>query len=408
MQIYESILMALQSIVNNKLRSALTLLGITIGLFSIIIVMTSITAIQSSFEDVFSSIGANNFYIQKYPAVRIGHGSWRKYRNRKDLSIDQAERLKDMTTLPKAIGVFLNNSSRTIKYKDKNTNPDVTLSGMNLDGLIVSDYNVEHGRGFTYQDMLYGRNVCILGVDVANKLFPSLYPIGEQVRVDNMNLTVIGIFEKQGSVLGQGQDNFLTIPISVYEKYYGDNSSATYGIMTNSKEDFEKTMDQVIGALRIIRKVPLGSDNDFESVTNDQLIEQFNDITKYFKVGAGVIAFIALIAAGVGIMNIMLVNVTERTKEIGIRKSIGARKSVIRSQFVAEAVVLSQVGGLLGIVLGVIGGNIVALTMNVNVVLPFSWIIIGLVLTTAVGVIFGVYPAIKASNLDPIDALRYE
>jgi len=171
---------------------------------------------------------------------------------------------------------------------------------------------------------------------------------------------------------------------------------------------FEATMSEVIGVLRTLRKVPPGKDNDFEIITNDQLIDQFNDITKYFKFGAAIIAFIALIAAGVGIMNIMLVSVTERTREIGIRKAIGAKKGVIRTQFVVEAVVLSQIGGLIGIVLGLIGGNLVSLMLNVSIVLPVFWILLGLFITTFVGVLFGVYPAIKASNLDPIEALRYE
>ncbi|MDH7605863.1 MAG: FtsX-like permease family protein, partial [Melioribacter sp.] len=166
--------------------------------------------------------------------------------------------------------------------------------------------------------------------------------------------------------------------------------------------------DEVIGALRKIRKVEASQENDFEIVTNDQLIQQFNDLTKYFKLGAGVIAFIAIIAAGIGIMNIMLVSVTERTREIGIRKAVGAKKKTILTQFVIEATALSWIGGLIGIFFGLIGGNIVAVQLGVPVYIPVEWIIIGLLVTTFVGVVFGVYPALKAANLDPIEALRYE
>ncbi|KAF0210250.1 MAG: ABC transporter efflux, partial [Ignavibacteria bacterium] len=181
-----------------------------------------------------------------------------------------------------------------------------------------------------------------------------------------------------------------------------------FTVMVKDKEQIEEAKDEVIGALRKIRKVAPGDENDFEIITNEQLVEQFNDITKYFKIGAGVVAFIALLAAGIGIMNIMLVSVTERTREIGIRKAIGARKQNIMAQFVIEAVSLSWFGGLIGILLGVIGGNIVAVALGVNVVIPIDWILIGLTVTTFVGVVFGVYPALKAANLDPIEALRYE
>jgi putative ABC transport system permease protein len=407
MLVLESIKMALNSLVKNKLRSILTLLGIAIGLFSIIIVMTAIGAIQNSVESAFNSLGTNNFVVQKFPAI-TGPREWRKYRNRPDLSIEQGERLKAITHLPAAVGISQHKDAMVVKYGNEKTNPNVELLGMNLDELRVNDLVVAQGRGFTQQDENYTSMVCILGSDVADKLFKNIYPVGQEVRIDLMNLKVIGVYEKRGSVLGAGQDNFVTIPLSVFKKYYGDRRSATYTIMATDKSKISETMDEVIGALRKIRKLSPGKENDFEIVTNDQLVAQFNDITKYFRLGAAVVAFIALVAAGVGIMNIMMVSVTERTREIGIRKAIGARKIMIRSQFLMEAIVLSQIGGLIGIVLGVIGGNIIAVVLHVSVILPVEWIIIGVTVTTFVGILFGVYPAVKASNLDPIEALRYE
>ena len=407
MLVMESIKMALNSLVKNKLRSILTLIGIAIGLFSIIIVMTAIGAIQSSVESAFNSLGTNNFVVQKFPAI-TGPREWRKYRNRPDLTIEQGERLKALTHLPAAVGISLDKDAMVVKYGNEKTNPNVQLLGMNLDELRVNDLVVAKGRGFTQQDENYTNMVCILGSDVADKLFKNVYPVGQEVRIDLMNLKVIGVYEKRGSVLGAGQDNFVTIPLSVFKKYYGDKRSGNYTIMAPDKSKISETMDEVIGALRKIRKLPPGKENDFEIVTNDQLVAQFNDITKYFRLGAAVVAFIALVAAGVGIMNIMLVSVTERTREIGIRKAIGARKIMIRSQFLMEAIVLSQIGGLIGIILGVIGGNIIALVLHVSVILPVQWIIIGVTVTTFVGILFGVYPAVKASNLDPIEALRYE
>ena len=408
-QLIESIKMAMESIRTNKLRSALTLLGISIGLFSIIVVMTAIGAIQNSVEKTFDQIGKNNFYIQKMPAVRVGGpGSWRKDRKRKDLTIEHAKKLKEFTTLPVAVGVSFSRSSQTVRYDGEATNPDVRVTGVNYDQLIVSDIEIAQGRNFSKTDMNLGKAVCVIGQDIVSKLFPKINPIGERIKLETITLEVIGVVKKQGSTFGTSQDNFVLIPLKVYVKKYGKNRSAEISIKAPNSELLEATKEEVIGALRTIRKVPPGKENDFEIITYDELIGKFNDLTKYFKLGAGLIAFIALVSAGIGIMNIMLVSVTERTREIGIRKAIGAKKSVIRSQFVTEAVVLSQFGGLIGIALGVIGGNIVALALNVSVILPVDWILIGLSVTTFVGVMFGVYPAVKASNLDPIEALRYE
>jgi len=408
MQIKESILMALDSLRSNKLRSILTLIGISIGLFSIIIVMTAISGVQKSVEDTFNSIGTNNFIIQKYPAINIGHGSRRKYRNRKDLTVEIGKKLKRITKLPSAIGIQLSKNGRVVKFGENKTNPDVPLVGLNMDQLKAEDRGIDYGRNFSPQDFANARPVCLLGSDIVKSIFGQINPIGMKIHIDNMRLEVIGVVEKKGSVLGRSQDNFVIVPLSLFTKYYGDRKSAAYTVMADDKTDLEAVKSEVIGALRAIRKVPPGKPNDFEIITNDQLIGQFNNLTKYFKLGAGIIAFISLIAAGIGIMNIMLVSVTERTKEIGIRKAIGARKAMIRSQFVIEAIVLSQIGGIIGIVLGLIGGNLVAISLGVSIVVPIDWILIGLAVTTFVGILFGVYPAVKASNLDPIDALRYE
>ncbi len=407
-QVIESALMALASLRANKLRSLLTLVGIAVGLFSIIIVMTAISAIQSSFEEAFNEIGTNNIIIQKYPAIGMGPGSWRKYRNRKDITIEQGEKLKERTTLPLSVGISMGDDGKIVKYGKEQTNPNVYVVGVNLDEFISSTYVISDGRGFSNQDVEYARNVCCLGEDVINKLFKTIDPIGQKIIIDNMVLEVIGRFKPKGAILGSSQDNFVVIPISVFAKYYNDDESVGLNIQAPSQELYDATTEQVIGALRTIRKVAPGVDNDFEIVSNDQLISQFNDITKYFKFGAGVIAFIALVAAGIGIMNIMLVSVTERTREIGIRKAIGAQKKTIRIQFLVEAIALSLVGGVTGIILGLIGGNIVGSLLKASIVIPVFWIMVGLAVTTGVGLVFGVYPAIKASNLDPIEALRYE
>lgn len=409
-QIYESSVMALNSLRSNKTRSFLTLFGIAIGLFSIIIVMTAIAAIQGTIEGAFNDIGTNNIIVQKYPAIMTGgHDAWRKYRNRKELTVEQGERLREMTTLPVSVGIEQGDGGKVVKFNGEATNPNVYMVGVNLDEFNSANYVIGDGRGFNAQDMEYSRNVCVIGNDIVKKLFKFIDPIGQKITVDNIQLQIIGRFQEKGQVFGQSRDNIVIVPITVFEKYYGnDERSASFNIMAPSQDQWNATADQVIGALRTIRKVAPGQENDFEIISNDQLISQFNDITKYFKIGAFVIAFIALVAAGIGIMNIMLVSVTERTREIGIRKAIGAQKSTIRLQFLVEAIVLSLVGGIVGILLGVLGGNMVALALKASVIIPVFWIGVGLSVTSAVGLIFGVYPAVKASNLDPIEALRYE
>lgn len=408
MLIVENTRLAMNSLRTNKLRSYLTLLGIAIGLFSIIIVMTAISAIQSSFESVFSEIGTNNFIIQKYPAVRMGDDRGR-YRNRQDLTIEEGERLREQTTLPVYVGIYLGSGGKVIKYGNEKTNPNVQVIGQNLDAIYSNLLEVSEGRMYNKSDIDLSRPVAVIGAAVVEKLFSKTNPIGKTIKIDNDNVEIIGVFKKRGDIMGQSRDNFISIPITLYRKFYGDRlRSAQFIITSKSKEWIDQTADEVIGALRTIRKVEPGKENDFELITNEQIIQQFNDITKYFKIGAFVIAVIALLASGVGIMNIMLVSVTERTREIGIRKALGAQKIVIRTQFLVEAIVLSLVGGAIGIILGVIGGNIVASLIGVPIHVPIDWIMIGITITSFVGILFGVYPAIKASNLDPIEALRYE
>jgi putative ABC transport system permease protein len=384
------------------------LLGIAVGLFSIIVVMTAIGAIQHSFEDIFNSIGTNNFIVSKWPALQLGPHDRARSHNRKNLTIAEGEKLQEITQLPVAVGISIGTGGRTIKYNNIKTNPNVSVAGVNKDYFIVRDLKIGEGRNLSIADYEYSRPTAVIGTDVVDKLFKNVSPIGQRIKIDNFNVEVAGVFERKGSIFGQSQDNFVVIPLRAYEKFYGTERSASIIVMCLNKSLIEPTMDEVIGAMRKIRKVGSGEENDFEIVTNEQLIQQFNDLTQYFKLGAAVIAFIALLAAGIGIMNIMLVSVTERTREIGIRKAIGARKKTILTQFVVEAVALSWLGGLIGIFLGVMGGNLVALLLGVPIIIPIEWIMIGLILTTLVGIIFGVYPAVKASNLDPIEALRYE
>jgi putative ABC transport system permease protein len=270
---------------------------------------------------------------------------------------------------------------------------------------------VETGRALNSHDYRSGRKVVVIGSDLYKKLFKNrnISPIGEEISVNGNRLRIIGVLEEKGALFGQSQGNLAIIPLTTFNGFYGGRRrSLSISVMAKDKADYIDLMEITEGYMRTIRKVLPGMENDFEIVSNESVLKQINDITSGVRIGAFVIAGIALLAAGVGIMNIMLVSVTERTKEIGLRKAIGAKKKNIMMQFLTEAVVLSLVGGFIGIILGILVGNLVGTQMNAEATVPFDWVAIGVLLCVVIGVGFGTYPAYKASNLDPIDALRWE
>ena len=290
------------------------------------------------------------------------------------------------------------------------TNPSSQVGGVTTEFLPANNYTIGSGRWFTEQDIQSERHICVIGMDIVDKIFVNTNPIGEDVEIDGNKFQVVGVFEPKGQSLGQSQDNVVCLPILTMEKIYGarQNHSLNITVTATSKETYNATVEEIIGLMRQIRKVPPGEDNDFEIWSNDSLIGQTASFTQYFKYGAGVISFISLIAAGIGIMNIMLVTVTERTKEIGIRMAIGAKRSNILTQFLFEAILLCEMGGVIGIILGVGMGNLAGSLLHTPITIPYDWVIIGLVVCSMIGVLFGTYPAYKAARLHPIDALRYE
>ena len=401
---------ALNAIRMNKLRSALTLLGVVVGVFSIIGVMTAVQVLQSSIETGLSGLGTNTFQIQKFPALFVGgHDQWDKYRRRKDISLVQAEFVKDHVTQAKYVATEAGSWGFSIQtLAGEKTNPNVYINGEVPDGIPANNWSIRDGRNFTDNDQMYSGSVAILGPDVEKKIFPRGGAIGSEIKIQGERYTVIGVFEPKGGSLGGNADNFVAIPLSTFLNHFGKIRSLNIMIRAKSAEVYDDCMEEARMALRTVRKVEPGKDDDFEIFSNDSLIATFNEFTQYVKMGIGFISFISLLAAGVGIMNIMLVSVTERTKEIGLRKSVGARKGNILSQFIMEAVVLCQMGGLVGIGLGILGGNLAAVAFSMPAVFPVDWAIYGFLLCAFIGVVFGVYPAWKAANLDPIEALRYE
>ncbi|HED08285.1 MAG TPA: FtsX-like permease family protein [Ignavibacteria bacterium] len=401
---------SLSSLKNNKLRAGLTILGVVVGIFSIIVIMTIITMLQTSINNGMSQLSQNTFQIQKFPAIQTGgHAARRKFRNRKDITLEDFYRLKKLLKGAQYIGAEQWQMGKVIKYRNLSTNPNIQIAGETVGGIKTNDWKVAYGRNINQQDVDRSNNVGLIGNDIVEKLFPNINPVGQVIRVQNYPLRVIGVLEKNPQMFGSSRDNRVVMPISTFQTLFGKRSySVNIMVMTKSKENFESVIQSAIGYMRTIRKVKPGEDNDFDIFSNESLIQQVGVMTSGIKIGALVISIIALLAAGVGIMNIMLVSVTERTREIGIRKAVGAKRSNILTQFLLEAVVLSLIGGFLGIILGVGLGNFAGSFLNAKSAIPYNWVVIGLSLCVFIGIVFGTYPAYKASNLDPIEALRYE
>ena len=400
--------MTVDAIRANKLRSTLTLLGISVGIFSVISVMTAIKTLESSIESGLNVFGTNTFLITKDPAIQFGGNE--KYRNRKNIDLDQYLKLKERAKLPILVsGGDETESVRVVTYKDKKTKQAPRVSGGDSGTLRTVNTYIADGRNLTEEDVHLSRSVCIIGADVVDILFPFEDPLGKVIQLKGINFTVVGVTERQGQSFGQSQDNYVFMPVTTFlQRFRGKSYSLGITVESESSELYSETLDEVIGVLRAIRKVPPGEENDFEITTNDELMETFGSFTGSIKIFAFSISVIALIVAGIGIMNIMLVSVTERIKEIGIRKAIGATRRHILFQFLTESVFLCQIGGIIGVIFGIAAGNVISLVAKVPAVIPIDWAIYGVISCSIIGIGFGSYPAWRAANLDPVESMRFE
>jgi len=409
-EVRESFYMALNAIAAHKLRSCLTLLGVLIGVFSIIVVMTAMRVLKNNIESEMSQLGANTFAIQKWPAVQFeGPTGWEKIRRRASITYAQGKLVTEKATLASAVGIEEDFWGGQMETRFQKSAPGVMTWGETPGSFPAKNWIVADGRALTDSDVENARDVCILADGLSRSLFPFGSPVGEKLKIDGINYQVVGVLAPKGASMDGSQDNFVIIPITTGLNRFGSwFRSLTILVQAQDKASYDDCVEQVRGILRVARKVPPGEDDDFELFSNDSIIAQFNNFTRTVRIGVAVVSSIALLAAGIGIMNIMLVSVTERTREIGIRRAIGAKKRNIMAQFIVEAVVLCEVGGVLGVLLGILGGNAVAFFMKVPPVIPLDWITLGLVICSVVGIVFGTYPAYKAANLDPIESLRYE
>ena len=406
MEIRENILQALRALKAHKLRSFLTTLGIVIGVTTVITMLSLIQGMNKSVQGQISSLGSNTFYIQKFPAIRMGRIG-EKYRKRKDLTVEDAQAIARLCPAIKRVAPYAYEFPAKAKFRGEKT-PYISLVGGTSAYFQVNQYNLKRGRTLTPLDVQHKRPVVLLGADITEDLFPHIDPIGKWVLIKGHKFQVVGTIEPKGNFLGQSMDDFVLIPITTLMKFYGRRRSVTIAAEPVNVEATQLAIDQATQVLRRRRGVPYNKPNDFEIMTLDMLMDVYRKLTgSIFGAMVGMAA-ISLLVGGIGIMNIMLVSVTERTREIGIRKAIGARRSDILYQFLIEAITLSGIGGILGIGLGVGIGELVGAISPLPATIPLWSILLGFTFSAAVGIFFGIYPASKAAKLDPIEALRYE
>ncbi len=404
----EYLLMAWQALSTHKMRSILTTLGILIGVTTIITIFTAIQGINEYIMGSLAKIGSSTVYVDKMPWVF--DENWWKYRNRREITYSEYEALQKYSTEADYIApsVF---SMKKLRYK-KEIYDQIPVVGTNEEYKDTDNVNPAEGRFLTELDVSRNHKVCVIGQDIKTKLFKDEDPLGKRIKIGDDKYIVVGVNEKQGNVLGMSIDNIVIVPIGTFRRVFGgwehESRGLTISLNVTDVSRIEAMKDEARGILRRVRKVAAADDDDFALNQMDQLTELYRKLTGTLYMIIFVIGGVSLVVGGIGITNIMLVSVTERTKEIGIRKAIGAKQRNILSQFLIEAVAISSVGGILGIILGYLGGNAVLSLMNLSTGISLASVLIGFGFSTFVGVVAGFYPAWKGARMNPIDSLHYE
>ena len=410
MILQENLSIAINQLKTGKMRSFLTTLGITIGVGTVIFIVAVLEGYNKSITNELNILGANTFQVQKRDlnaGIQMGHN--RDEERRKDLKKELAVAVRENCDLIEAVGAEVWRYGQSIVYKDKNTNPNIQVAGGEMEFFVNNGYFVQSGRVLTREDVAAHKKVTVLGMDAVEILFPFEDPIGKVVKISGQKFQVIGVLEKMGnSTFGESRDNVVVIPITTFEDMWGKYRSVNLTLRVKEGADFEAAQNQVIGVLRAERKVPPGKDNDFAIFSNDTLIDSFNNIADQIKLVAVLLGLVSLLVGSIGVMNIMLVTVTERTREIGIRKAVGAKRVLILMQFLSESIVLSIIGGIVGMMMGFGLAALVSLLLKIPMVVPLWVVVSSILVTSIVGLLAGMYPAARAVKMDPINALRYE
>lgn len=409
--VFENVNVAVESIRGQWLRTILTMLIIAIGISALVGILTSIDGIRGSINSNFTSMGANTFTIRnKGSNVRIGNAG-RRPRSYERIQYRQALQFKEQFAYPSLVSVSAMASfSAKLKRGAEATQPNINVMGCDDAYFAVSGYEIALGRNFSEHELRFGMPVIVLGAEVRDILFKQTEdPIGKQVLVGGYRYTVIGILAEKGSSMSFGGDKTCMIPLTnARQNYLSGSTSFTVSVLAPGADRLDEAISEAVGAFRVTRGLTATEENNFEIIRSDNLSRILGDNLYQVQVAGLLIGIVTLMGAAIGLMNIMLVSVTERTREIGVRKALGATKAFIRLQFLVEAVVISIMGGAIGILLGIAIGNGVSSFIGGGFIIPWLWMTVGVVLCFVTGVVSGIYPAIKASNLDPIESLRFE
>ncbi len=409
---WENVRISLKNIRANLLRSILTMLIIGFGIMAIVGILTAIDAAIYSMSDNFASLGANSFTVEQRNVETTGRRGGRTVRVGDPISYRQASAFKTGMDYPSATAVsFVCKSNATIVHGNQETNPNVTLEGVDENYALVFGRELEEGRYFSQIELDNGSHAAIIGSDVVSMLFNGndQRAIGRHITVDGRRYTVVGTLQRQGAAMTQATDRVVLIPLLNARRFYAtDRSNFRISVQVPFDASLDEAREHAIGVMRNARGLRVGEENDFEITFSENLVSIIRENTVTLRIGAVSIGFITLLGAAIGLMNIMLVSVTERTREIGIIKALGATRKTVIGQFLIEAIIICQMGGVMGIFLGIAVGNVVTLLLGGSFIIPWGWIILGLVTCTVVGLASGLYPAVKASQLDPIESLRYE
>lgn len=409
--IIENIRISLDAIRSHLLRSILTVLVIAFGIMALVGILTAIDSIKYSLNENFAMMGANTFTLRNRELnIHIGGGSRRSERFR-SITYKQALEFKDAYTFPAYTSVYTNGTGiATLKYESEKTDPNVSVVGSDENYFITSGLEIEKGRNFNQNEVYFGSSVAIIGSEIVSRLFKKKEdPIDKIISVGPGKYRIIGVLKEKGSSVGFSSDRRCILPLTNVRQYFSrPNMNFSVNVNVGKAEELEPAIGEATGLFRVIRDDILGEPDTFSIAKSDSIAEMLIGLTGTVRLAATFIGLITLMGAAIGLMNIMLVSVTERTKEIGIRKAMGATRRSIRNQFLVEAIVIGQMGGIVGIILGILIGNILSLIIGSAFIIPWEWILLGVGLCFSVAIVSGIIPARKAAKLDPIESLRYE